>query len=147
VAVRADLRRIRPPEVLALIAGLLLAVALFLPWYEFAGVQRDAWNSLTVAELPAAAAALLALSLVVATGLQRSPALPVALAVWTTTVGFVAVITVLVRVLALPGNADERCYGLWLALAGSIGVLVAGWLSIRDERPFWGIPAGGASQR
>lgn len=126
---------------------MLLAVALFLPWYEFGGVQHDAWNSLTVAELPAAVAALLALSLVAATILQRSPALPVALAVWTTTVGLVAVVAVVVRVLVLPGAASERCYGLWLALAGAIGVLVAGWLSMRDERPFWGVPASGPSPR
>ena len=134
---------------------MLLAVALFLPWYEFGAVQHDAWNSLTVAELPAAVAALLALSLVPAiaddvqhvTILQRSPALPVALAVWTTTVGLVAVVAVVVRVLVLPGAASERCYGLWLALAGTIGVLVAGWLSVRDERPFWGVPASGTSPR
>ena len=79
--------------------------------------------------------------------LQRSPALPVALAVWTTTVGLVAVVAVVVRVLVLPGAASERCYGLWLALAGTIGVLVAGWLSVRDERPFWGVPASGTSPR
>jgi hypothetical protein len=145
--VTIDFRRLRPAELLALGSGVLLAVALFLPWYEYGGVQHDAWNSLTVAELPAAVAALLALSLVAATVLQRSPALPVALAVWTTTVGLVAVIAVLVRVLALPGAASERCYGLWLALAGAIGVLVAGWLSMRNERPFWGVPASGANPR
>jgi hypothetical protein len=140
VAVRVDLRRIRPPELLALLSGLLLAVALFLPWYEFPSGQRDAWSALTVAELPAALAAIVALALVAVTVLQRSPALPVAVAVWTTAIGFVAVVVVTVRVLALPGLATERCYGLWLALAGSVGVLVAGWLSMRDERPFWGAP-------
>jgi hypothetical protein len=143
--VKIEFRRLRPAELLALVAGVLLAVSLFLPWYEFAGVQHDAWNSLTVAELPAAGAALLALALVAATITQRSPALPVALAVWTTTIGLVGVLAVVIRVIALPGAASERCYGLWLALAGAIGVLVAGWLSMRDERPFWGVPASGAS--
>jgi hypothetical protein len=138
---RPDPSRIRPAELLALLAGLLLAVSLFLPWYEFAGVQRDAWNALTVAELPAALAALLALALVAATVYQRSPALPVALAVWTTAVAAVAVIVLAVRVAAPPGGASARCYGLWLGLAGSIGVLVAAWLSMRDESPFWGVPA------
>jgi hypothetical protein len=142
-----DLRRIRPPELLALLSALLLAVALFLPWYEFPGGQRDAWNALTVAELPAALAVLAALALVAATILQRSPALPVALAVWTTAIGFVSAVVVTVRVLALPGLATDRCYGLWLGLAGSVGVLVAGWLSMRDERPFWGVPASGSAAR
>jgi len=144
---RPDLRRIRPPELLALVAGLLLAVALFLPWYEFPHGQLDAWNSLTVAELPAALAAALALALVVVTVFQRGPALPTALAVWTTAVGLVAVVVVTVRVLALPGAATERCYGLWLGLAGAVGVLLAGWLSMRDESPFWGAPAGGPVAR
>jgi hypothetical protein len=144
---RLDLRRLRPAELLALLAGLLLGVSLFLPWYEVSGVQRDAWNALTVAELPAALAALLALALVAATALQRSPALPVALAVWTTAVAAIALVVVVVRILALPDGASARCYGLWLGLAGSVGVLVAGWLSMRDERPFWGVPAGGATAR
>jgi hypothetical protein len=147
VAVRADLRRIRPPELLALLAGLLLAVALFLPWYEFSGVQRDAWNSLTVAELPGALAAVLSLALVAATVVQRSPALPLALAAWTTAVGLIAVVAIVVRVLALPGGAGERYYGLWLGLAGAVGVLVAGWLSMRDERPYWGVPVSGRVAR
>ena len=140
---KIEFRRLRPAELLALVAGVLLAVSLFLPWYEFAGVQRDAWNSLTVAELPAAGAALLALALVAATIMQRSPALPVALAVWTTVIGLVGVAVVAVRTVALPDMASERCYGLWLGLAGTFGVLVAGWLSLRDERPLWGVPASG----
>lgn len=142
---RPDLRRIRPAELLALVAGLVLAVAMFLPWYTFGGVRVDAWDSLTVAEIPVAVAAAMGLALVAATLLQRGPALPVSVAVWTTTLAFVALVVLLVRVVALPGGASGRCYGLWLALAANVGVLVAGWLSMRDERPFWGVPAGGSA--
>ncbi|MGD0198169.1 MAG: hypothetical protein ABSC56_09730 [Solirubrobacteraceae bacterium] len=144
---RLNPRRIRPAELLALGSGLLLAVSLFLPWYEFPSGQHDAFNSLTVAEIPAIGAAVLALALVLATVFQRSPALPVALAVWTTAVGFLAVVVLVVRTLTLPGMATERCYGLWLALAGAVGVLVAAWLSMRDESPFWGVPANGTAAR
>jgi hypothetical protein len=140
---RVDLRRVRPPELLALLAGVLLAVALFLPWYEFPRGNENAWRALTIAEIPAAAAVLVALALVGATLVQRSPALPVALAVWTTVIGLVGVAVVAVRTVALPDMASERCYGLWLGLAGTFGVLVAGWLSLRDERPLWGVPASG----
>ncbi|MGA2470004.1 MAG: hypothetical protein ABSG64_04865 [Solirubrobacteraceae bacterium] len=143
---RFDLRRIRPPEILALLAGVLLAVALFLPWYDFPGGREDAWHALTVAEVPAALAALVALALVAVTPVARSSAQPVALAIWTTALGLVSVVVVTVRVVALPGMALGRCYGLWLALAGAIGVLVAGWLSLRDERPSWGVRASGAPQ-
>jgi hypothetical protein len=144
---RLDLRRIRPPELLALVAGVLLAVALFLPWYEFPRGRENAWNALTITEIPAAIAALVALALVLATLLQRSPALPVALAVGATVIGLVAVLVVGIRAIALPAMATDRCYGLWLGLAGSLGVLAAGWLSMRDERPFWGVPASGLPQR
>jgi hypothetical protein len=137
----ADPRRLRPADLLALLAGLLLAVSLFLPWYEIHGTRQDAFMALTVAELPAAIAALLALALVAATVFQRSPALPVALATFTTAVGLVSGIVILFRALALPAGATARCYGLWLALGGALLVTLAGFLSLRDESPFWGVPA------
>ena len=134
-----DLHRMRPAELLAAVAGLLLAVSLFLPWYEFSGVREDAWNALTVRRSRRrwrrsersrcvrdrdAALARVPLAIAVAHGDARrrrgggrrgardAP----------------------------PAGASERCYGLWLGLAGSIGVLVAACLSLRDERPFWGVP-------
>jgi hypothetical protein len=135
-----DWRRMRPADMLAGAAGLLLAVSLFLPWYEFGGVREDAWQALTVTEIPAALAALAALCLLVATVTQRSPAVPLAIAVVTATLGLVSLVVVAVRAAALPPGASERCYGLWLGLAGSLAVLVAAMLSLRDERPFWGVP-------
>jgi hypothetical protein len=142
-----DFRRLRPAELLALASAVLLGVALFLPWYRFPSGREDAWNALTVAEIPAALTALVALALVVATIVQRSPSLPVSLAVWTTAIALISVVVLAVRVAAPPGLATARCYGLWLGLAASIGVLLAGCLSMRDERPFWGVPASGPSLR
>jgi hypothetical protein len=130
----------RPAELLAGVAGLLLAISLFLPWYEIGGAREDAWTALTVSEIPAALAALGALVLVFVTVTRRSPALPLGVAVATATLGAVAVIVVAVRAGAPPTGATARCYGLWLGLAGSVGVLVAAMLSLRDERPFWGVP-------
>jgi len=138
--VSVDWHHLRPAEVLAACAGALLAASLFLPWYSFAGVREDAWDSLTVAEIPSALAALGALALVVATVTRRSPSVPLAIAVATALVALVAVIVVAVRAAAPPAGASERCYGLWLGLAGSLGVLVAAIASLRDERPFWGVP-------
>lgn len=135
-----DWRRMRPAEVLAGGSGLLLAVSLFLPWYEVAGVRRDAWNTLTVAEIPAALAALAALALVAVTVTQRSPAIPLAFAVATATLALVSSVVVAVRAAVLPAGAEDRCYGLWIGLAASVLVLVAAMLSLRDERPFWGVP-------
>ena len=130
----------RPPELLAATAGLLLAVALFLPWFEFPGGREDAWNALTVAEIPAALAALGALLLVAVTVTQRSAALPLRVAVWTASVALIACVVIAARAIAPPSGATARCFGLWLGLAGSIAVLAAAMLSLRDERPFWGVP-------
>ncbi len=138
---KIDPHRIRPAELLALTAGALLAVDLFLPWYEFPSGQQDAWRALPISAVPAALAALFALALVATTLTQRSAALPLMVAVATTLVGLLSSVVVAVRATSLPMAATARCYGLWLGLAGSLAVLAAGWLSLRDERPFWGVPA------
>jgi ABC-type polysaccharide/polyol phosphate export permease len=145
--VRLEPRRLRPAELLAALGAVALALALFLPWYAFPRGREDAWQALTVTEIPAAAAALVALALFVATLNQRSPALPVALAVWTTVLGVISLGVVGVRALALPAMALGRCYGLWMALAASLVVACAGWLAMRDERPFWGVAASGLPLR
>jgi hypothetical protein len=139
--VHADLRRIRLAEFLALGSGVLLAVSLFLPWYSVSGAAREsAWQAFTISEIPLAGAAIAALALFIVTLVQRSPSLPVAVAVWTTLLGLVAVGVATARAIALPSLATDRCYGLWLGLAGAVGVLVAAWMSMRDERPFRGLP-------
>jgi hypothetical protein len=138
--VRIDWHRLRPADLLAGGSGLLLAIALFLPWYGFGGMREDAWQALTLTEIPAALAALGALALVVATVTQRSPAVPLAIAVATATIALVAVIAIAVRAGVTPAGASERCYGLWVGLAAALLVLVAALLSLRDERPAWGVP-------
>jgi hypothetical protein len=138
--VKLDPQRIRPAELLALSAGVLLAVALFLPWYDFPSGRQDAWRALPVTAVPAALAALSALALVAATLAQRSAALPLMAAVATTLLGLLSSVVVALRATSVPMAATARCYGLWLGLAGSLAVLAAAWLSLRDERPFWGVP-------
>ena len=80
------------------------------------------------------AAAAAALALVVSTITERSTALPVAAAVWSTLFGILAVIAAIVRVLERPDHASMVCAGAWLALAGAILILVGSWQSLRDER-------------
>jgi hypothetical protein len=138
--VTVDLRRLRPAELLALASGVLLAVSLFLPWFERSGVREDAWTS-TVG--PAAVAALTvatAFALAVATATQRSPALPLACAVLATVTALVCTLLVAVNAASPPISGGSRCYGLWVGLVASVGVLAAGWRSLRDERPFRGVP-------
>ena len=69
-------------------------------------MREDAWQALTVTEIPAALAALAAFCLLVATVTQRSPAVPLAIAVVTATLGLVALVAIAVRAAALPPGAS-----------------------------------------
>jgi hypothetical protein len=140
---RIDLRRLRPAELLALGAGALLAVSLFLPWFELAGVREDSWNAAAAAGVPAALAALAALALVALTATQRSPALPLASAVVALLLALLATALVAAYAASPPAGTTARCYGVWLALAACVGVLAAAAWSLRDERPFRGVAVSG----
>src|SRR5947199_9897603 len=109
----AVFQRLRPGELLAAPAGLLLAVALFLPWYEFASGRLDAWSSFTVVEILIAPAALAGPALTWVTLTRSSPALPVALGVWTTLAGILAALAIGFRLLVLPAGAAQTCAGAW----------------------------------
>ncbi len=135
----AALHRLRAGELLAAPAGLLLGVALFLPWYRFGSGKLDAWSSFSVVCWLIAPAALAALALTWVTLTRSSPALPVALGVWTTLLGALATICIGLRLLVVPSGAGEICAGAWLGLAGALLVALAGWLSVRDERPSRGV--------
>jgi hypothetical protein len=134
-----DLRRVRPAELLALLSGVALLTSMFLPWYEFASGRLDAWDSLTVALVPLTLAAAAGIYLFTVTLTQRSPALPVSAAVWTTLLGAIAVVFAVVRTAALPGAAHARCYGLWIGLVATVAVAIAGWWALADERPLRGV--------
>jgi hypothetical protein len=45
------------------------------------------------------------------------------------------VIAAIVRVLERPDHATLLCVGAWLALAGSVAILLGAWQALRDERP------------
>jgi hypothetical protein len=129
-----SLGRLRVGELLALAGAICVIVALTQPWYENAYTTLTAWDTFgpTIALLIAAAAA--ALALVLSTIGERSVALPVAAAVWSTLFGILATVAAVVRVLERPDHASSLCRGAWLALAGAILILMGSWQSMRDER-------------
>lgn len=129
-----SLRRLRLGELVALAGAICVIVSLFEPWYENAFGKLSAWDTFGPAVVLLIAAAAAALGLVVSTITERSTALPVAAAVWSTLFGIVAVIAALVRVLERPDHATSLCAGAWLALAGAILMLAGSWQSLRDER-------------
>ena len=129
-----DLRRLRAGELIAGVWGLVLLVALFLPWYSDEDGSRTGWQSLGALDVVLAVLALAALAIPVVTALQRVPAVSLAHESLTTLAGLLAVVLVLIRVLNMPDWATEREWGLWVALAATIGIVIGGLIAMRDER-------------
>ena len=129
-----SLRRLRLGELLATAGAVCLIVSLTLPWYENADGKLSAWSTFGPAVVLLMLAAIAALALLLATVAERTPALPVAAAVWGVLFGLIAVIAAIVRVLERPDHATSLCAGTWLALVGAVMILLGAWQSIRDER-------------
>jgi len=130
-----SLRRLRSGELIALLGAACVIVSLAaLRWYEASGGSLSAWDTFGAAVVLLMLATLAALVLVVATVTERSTALPIAAAIWSTAFGVVGVIAAIVRLLERPDGASAVCAGAWLALAGAILILGGSWQSIRDER-------------
>jgi hypothetical protein len=128
------LTRPRLGELLALLGAVCVIVSLFLPWYESATGSLGAWDTFGPALALLILAAAAALGLAAATLTERSTALPVAAAVWSTLFATVALIAAVVRLLERPDHASSLCAGAWLAFAGALAMLAGSWQSMRDER-------------
>ena len=141
------LARIRTGELLATAGAICLIVALTLPWYQNSEGKLSAWSTFGPAVVLLMLAALAALALLLATVAERTPALPVAAAVWGVLFGLLATIAAIVRVLERPDHATTLCAGAWLALVGAVAVLLGAWQSIRDERTSRYEPAAPEARR
>ena len=128
------LGRLRVGEILVLIGALGVIFSFTLDWYQNAERSFDAFDTFGPAVVLLLLSAVVALILVVTTVTERSTALPVAAAIWSTLFGFVAVIAAIVRLLERPQGATSLCAGAWMALAGALLILVGSWESMRDER-------------
>jgi hypothetical protein len=112
-------------------------MSLWLPWYSgpvTGSSSLSGWQSLAALDVLLALIAATAVCLLIVTATQSVPAVPVALSVFVTFAGILAVALVLVRVLSVPDGADGRDWGLWLALGSSLGIVVGGLVAMRDER-------------
>jgi hypothetical protein len=142
-----ELSRLRPGELIAGAGGIVLLVVMFLDWYaaggrtEFQGQDIEislgftAWQAFSVTDIILALTALAAIGLAVITAARRSPALPVAASVITTTLGALATLLVLYRILNQPGPNDfvEVKLGAFLGFLSVLAIAVGGFRSMRDE--------------
>jgi uncharacterized membrane protein HdeD (DUF308 family) len=124
--------RLRLGELGALLGAACVIASLTRRWYQTPEGNLSAWDTFGVAVVLLMIAALVALVLVLATITERSTALPVAAAVWSTLFGILAVVAAVVRLLERPASA--LCAGAWLAFAGALLIVAGSWQSMRDER-------------
>jgi hypothetical protein len=129
---------LRSGEIVAGLGAAALLVALFLAWFATAGgAAQSGWARLGwLALIPLVVAIVLALALVVATAAERTPAIPLALAVAAVPWGLLAALTIVVRLIAQPGaNAEVSVrWPAYLGLAGALAILAGAWRALADER-------------
>ena len=130
-----ELSRLRAGELIAAAGGLALLIVMFLDWYEAAGVGLSAWVVFTITDVVLALAGVTAVMLAVVTAARRSPALPVAGSVITTTIGVIATLLVLYRIINQPGPNEfiEAKFPAFLGFLCVLAIAAGGWLSMRDE--------------
>jgi FtsH-binding integral membrane protein len=129
-----DLGRPRAGEWICGLAGVALLVSLWMPWYAAGGTTASAWESLVIVDWVLAVVGLAAIAVLIVTATSRGDAVPLALTSLTTLVAILGVLLALLRVIDLPDPAEARRWGLWLGLAGALGVLGGGAIAMRDER-------------
>ena len=131
-----DFRRVRTWEWLTGAAGIALLVSLFLPWYSAAGAHVTGWQAFTVIDLILALAGACAIALPVVTAMQRTAAVPQALASTIVWVLAAAAVLAVVRLLDIPdvGEAAARAAGVWIGAIAAAAALVFDIASIRDAR-------------
>jgi hypothetical protein len=159
-----NLDRLRRGELIAAIGGIVLLFALlFLNWYSVSietplagfsiGGDLGAWDSQgflgTLANLVILAAGVAAVGLAVLTAMERAVALPVAASALTATLGIAAVFMLLGRMLFQPGPNEivDLEFGIFIALAGALGVAVGGWQSMEEEPGEAPLPGGSQPDR
>jgi phosphatidylglycerophosphate synthase len=130
-----DVRRLRVGEWITAISGVVLLASLFAPWYAAEDVPATSgFESLAILDIVLALVAAAAVALLIITAAQRLPAVPLTFNTLVCLLGLLAVVLVVIRTLDLPDGADAREWGLWLGLAGALGVAVGSLIALRDER-------------
>ncbi len=131
-----ELSRLRPGDIIAGAGGVALLAVMFLDWYAAGGLGVSAWQAFGVTDLILALTALAAIALAVLTASRRSPALPVAAGVITSTLGVLALLLVLYRILNQPGPNDlvEVRPGAYLGFLCVLAIAAGGSRAMRDEQ-------------
>jgi uncharacterized membrane protein len=143
-----DLRKERNGDWIALVGGIALIVALFLPWYGAGGETATGWQSLTVIDVVLCICALFGVAQWFFTAQQPTQAMPLAVAGLGAWAALLAILLIVIRLIDAPADGLGVEYGAWAALAASLLLFTGAWRSLGDERirmpdGRWSHPAGG----
>ena len=134
---RIDISRLRPGEIIAGAAAVLLLVLMFaVPWYRVKATSINGWDSLTDLRWLLIVTIIAALALAYFQATRRPPAIPVNLSVIVTVLGLLSSLALIYRVLInVPGSdsvVDARV-GAYLGLVSALAILYGGFASMRQE--------------
>jgi hypothetical protein len=136
-----DFRRVGTWHWLAALAGLVLLISLWLPWYGVVGLNVNAWQAFTFVDLILALTALAAMALVPAVASQRAGAAARLLSSWLFWLALVAAILAVIRLINVPGvdttfaggAADiTRKAGGFVGAVAAIAIAVFAWRGRND---------------
>lgn len=137
-----EISRLRPGEIISGAGGVLLLVVLFaVPWYavkspDGGSTTVTGWDALTTLRWLLLVTIVAALALAYFQATRPAPAIPVALSVIVTALGFLSAVALIYRVLInVPGSdsvVDARV-GAYLGLATALAILYGGYRSMRQE--------------
>jgi hypothetical protein len=131
-----EARRLSRGDWAAAIGGVVMLVALFLPWYSADGKNLTAWQAMAVDDVILAVAALLVIAAAFVVGLPRVSSLSVAatsLGILPAVVGLV--LTVYRLVSPAPPFDVSLGVGAWLGLAATTAIAIGAWSGATDEGP------------
>lgn len=121
---------------LAAVAGTLLIVSLFLPWYSAGGESANAWESMAVNDVILLVTGLLAVAAAFIVAGRRFYGLSVAATSLAILPAIVSVVLVGYRLLSPAPPVDVSLEpGAWLGFLAALGTAVGAWRGAVDEGP------------
>lgn len=131
-----DLRRLSWGEWLAGASGVVLIVALFLPWYSAGGNRANAWQTMAFDDVILCVTASLAIAAAFIVAVRRLAGVSVAATSLAILPAAVTVVVTIYRLVSPAPAVDVSLdVGAWLALAAALGIGVGAWNGAIDEGP------------
>jgi hypothetical protein len=134
-----DFSRLRNGEIVAAVSGLALFIFMFFHWFGGGVSAWDALQDFSGFLIALAAVSGVALGALAATGQRLN--LPFQRGIGTLVLGNLAVLLILWRILANPGDLKV---GIFLGLIAAAGIAIGAWMALREDgfEPLVSVPGG-----